>query len=317
MGAHLLERLLAHGYTRIHALHRAESSFQLVQPFHDQITWHTGDLDDIDLLEDLMDTHTAVFHCAGLVSYQPRDRDRLYRVNVEGTANVVNAALQKQVYKLIHVSSIAALGRRKGLSLIDENIQWEHHPYNSNYGVSKHLGELEVWRGVAEGLRAVIVNPSIIVGAGFWDRGTARFFRNIAHGFPFYPTGGSGFVDVQDCAEAMICLLQSKVEGERFILNGENRSYRSYFERIADGLGVKRPAIAARPWMGAIAWRLSWLRNLIAPSSGNITRETVANGSRTWQFDTSKFRSAFPEFQFTPLDETIQRVAQRYRSEEI
>lgn len=309
LGSYVLRYLVKEGFTNIHASHRASSSFALVEEVKDKITWHKGDLTDAFFVMDCVQEVKQIYHCAAVVSYDNRDRDDMMRINVESTANLVNAALDSSIDKIVHVSSIAALGRRKGLKVIDENAKWERSEMNSNYGISKHLSEMEIWRGMAEGLTVAVVNPSIIVGGGFWEKSSARFFRNIAKGFPFYSVGGSGFVDARDVARFMVKTMNSELHGERYILNGENLSYQDFFNKIADALSAKRPHIKVTPFIQGLAWRVEWLRSRLTGTRSLVTKETAENSARTWRFANQKSLSAFEDFSYTPISETIAEAA--------
>ncbi len=312
LGSYLLRMLTARGFSDITAVCRAGSSFALVAEVKDKIKWAEGDLLDPFFVQDITFAKAQIYHCAAVVSYDKRDRAEMMQTNVESTANLVNFALENEVGKFVHVSSIAALGRRKGLPIITEETPWERSPMNSNYGISKHLSELEVWRGAAEGLTVAVVNPSIIVGGGFWAKSSARFFRNIANGFPFYPVGGSGFVDVRDAADFMIRLMNSDLHGERYILNGENMSYREFFDRIAEALQVKKPYIRVNALLQAVAWRVEWLRARLTNSRSSITKETAENSARTWRFDNRKSLAAFEDFSYRSIEETVREAGAIY-----
>ena len=241
LGSYLLRYLVEMGYTQIYALKRANSPMDLVLPIKDKINWLEGDILDMPFLEEAMEGKQQVYHCAAMVSFQSKDKNRLLEVNDQGTANVVNVALLKNIEKLIHTSSIAALGRNEQNDTIDENAVWEHNDFNSNYAKSKYKSEMQVWRGIAEGLTAAMVNPSLIFGSGFWHTGTPKMFQTLSKSFPFYPKGGTGVVDVRDVARFMILLMNSDVEAQRFVLNGDNLSYQQLFGLIATSTDANPP----------------------------------------------------------------------------
>lgn len=251
-----------------------------------------------------------VYHCAGAVSFDPADRQRLYKVNVEGTANIVNIALDEGVEKFVHMSSIAALGRTEKEKNKSENSDWEDSPLNSHYAISKFKGEAEVWRGIEEGLNAVIVNPSVILGPGYWKDGSAALFFTVWKGLSMYPAGGSGFVDVNDVVNAMIRLMNSDIQAERFVLNGENLSWQEVFTSIAQTLGKTPPRKKFSPFLGQVAWRVEWLRSRITGYRPLITRETVISSAHRFYYDNSKLLKAFPDFKYTPIADTIKRTGE-------
>ena len=196
VGAYLLRYLVAKGDQQITALKRPNSPMHLVKAINDQINWVEGDILDVPFLEEAMKGIDQVYHCAALISFAPQDEERMMKINGEGTANIVNIALYNGVKKLVYMSSIAAIGKEKDKKQVTEVTTWKEDKRTSNYGKSKYAAEMEVWRGIAEGLNAAILNPSLIIGSGFWDRGTGEIFRLYANGFPFYSSGVGGLVAV-------------------------------------------------------------------------------------------------------------------------
>ena len=312
LGSYLLRHLVQRGHNNIFAIRRKNSRMDLVKEVENKIQWVECDVLDVVGLEKVMEGVHQVYHCAAMVSFGgKKDRKKMHQVNVEGTANVVNLALESKIEKMVYVSSIAALGRRKKLKSINEKTKWERSEFNSEYAVSKYLAEQEVWRGVAEGLNVNIVNPAIILGAGFWNEGAAAFFSKMWKGNKFYGQGGSGFVDVRDVSRLMIMMMETEVHGERFIANGENWSYRKLFEVIADHLNKKRPTIGLTPMLGAFAWRAEWLRSRLLGSTPVVTKETVANSFRTWRYDNQKSIDTF-HIEYTPIEQTIHETSQLF-----
>lgn len=311
LGAHLLHCLVDNG-ERVRALRRPDSNMDLVASIQNKIEWIDGDVLDVVALEDAMQGVDFVFHCAAMVSFDPADRKRMMKINVEGTANVVNAALEAKIKKLLYVSSIAALGRHADKPHVNEKIQWENSPLNTAYGHSKFLAECEVWRGQEEGLQVVIVNPSIIIGAGRWDQASGRFFRQVYQGMKFYPTGVTGFVDVRDVVSAMLQLMDSDIVGERFILSGENLSYKTFLSKIAGYLGKKAPHQKATPLLAALAWRADWLRGKLSGEKPLLTSETARSSSAKVYYDNNKITEALEDFVFTPMDVSIRGTAKRF-----
>ena len=261
---------------------------------------------DVVGLEEVMQGVDEVYHCAAIVSYDPARKHELFTINVEGTINVVNAALNTGVKKLVHVSSVAALGRIKENVPVNENINWSEETSNSNYGRSKYLSELEVWRGIGEGLNAVIVNPVIILGDGDWNSGSSQIFKSMYNEFPWYTEGISGFVDVRDVAGAMIGLMQSNISSERFIISAENRSYHEIFDLIADGFGKKKPAKKVTPFIAAMVWRLEGLKKIFTGKSPLLTKETAAAAQASVTFDNKKLLQFLPGFKYRSIEETIE-----------
>lgn len=260
---------------------------------------------DVIGLEEAMKGVVEVYHCAGLVSFTPGNANQLYKINVEGTANIVNAALEEGIKKMVHVSSVSALGRLRKGELITENMQWTESTCNSKYGQSKYLGEMEIWRGIAEGLNAVIVNPTIILGAGNWDGGSTGIFKSAFNEFPWYTEGVSGFVDVRDVAAAMIMLMESEVSAERFIVSAANETYLEIFNKIAKCFNKKPPSKRVTPFLASLVWRIQSLKSKLGSREPLLTRETAATALAEVYYDNHKLLRFFSSFSYRPLDETI------------
>ena len=224
VGSELISQLLAQD-SKVKAIYNSTP----LTISHQNLTTINCDIMDTAALEEEMQGITRIYHCAGIVSFNKKNKNNLLKVNIEGTANVVNAALDAGVKKIIHVSSVSALGRIRENETITEEMNWTEETSNSLYGKSKYLGELEVWRGIGEGLEAVIVNPSIILGGNDWSKGSSEIFKSVYNEFPWYTEGITGVVDVRDVARAMILLMNSEINRERFILNAENLSYKKIF----------------------------------------------------------------------------------------
>lgn len=312
IGAHLLQQLLNDGFTNIRGFRRPGSPMELVGGLADKVQWVDGDLLDIFALEIAMEGCDYVFHCAAVVSFDPAEAERLRRVNITGTANVVNTALMLGVKKLLYVSSIAALGRTKQHITIDESAKWERSPFNTRYAISKYQGEMEVWRGYAEGLDIAVVNPSIVLGSGYWESGPAHFFPMVDSGFPFYPAGTTGLVDVRDVAWFMARLMESPIKNERFILNADHYPYQQLLNQIAAALQARPPRYKVGKFLRGLSWRAAWLQAKLTGTRPFLTRETARNSSWVFYYDNQKSRQHF-DFEYTPIAQTIQDTAAAYR----
>lgn len=313
LGSHLIRALVATGKP-VRALYRQQPSPRL-QDISDKIEWVPGDILDIFTLEDALAGVTHVYHCAAMVSFQAADKDRLLKINVEGTANVVNMALDAGVKKLLYVSSVAAIGRARDNAAVNEECEWQDSKNNSRYSISKFQGEMEVWRGIAEGLDAVIVNPSIILGAGFWDDGSGALLKNAWKEFPYYTEGVNGFVDVEDVVKAMIQLMDSDINAERFILSADNWGYQRLFTTMAHALGKKPPHIAAKPWMAEVVWRLEKVKGMVTGKHPLVTKETARTAQMKVNYENTKVLNALPGFQFRSLEDTIKQIAAAFLQE--
>jgi nucleoside-diphosphate-sugar epimerase len=306
LGTHLILALHQKGIA-VKALYRS----QIPAVVKDKATWVNADILDVIALEEAMQDVTHVYHVAGYVSFRPQDKAMLHQINVEGTANVVNACLDAGVQKLVHVSSVAALGRIRKDTVINESMNWTEETSNSEYGKTKYLAELEVWRGMGEGLNAVMVNPTIIIGEhGDWNKGSMKIFQTLYDGFQYYSMGQTGFVDADDVASAMIRLMDSDISGQRFIISAENIRYRDFFFMVADAWGKKRPSVAITPFKAALAWRLYQLKKIFTGKDQLVTRETAATSLAVVSFDNSKLLKAFPDFRYQPVEASVKRICQ-------
>jgi len=273
----------------------------------DQVVWVEGDVLDPFALQQAMQGVDYVYHCAAMISFNPRDLKEMLRVNDEGTANVVNACLENGIKKLCHVSSIASLGQPEKGEIIDENARWKTSRINSGYAVSKYSGEREVWRGIEEGLEAVIVNPSVIIGAGCHSRATNQLFHHINTLLPFYTSGINGYVDVRDVVQAMILLMDSTISGERFVLNSENLSLKEFFIKVADIHGKPHPHIALNSTILNLVARMDEMRSFITGTRPLLTRENVRAALSKSSYSSGKFQSTF-NYSFIPIIDSIREA---------
>lgn len=276
-----------------------------LQHFYPNVQQIQCDILDVITLEEIMQDVTHIYHCAGLVSFHTRDADLLYKINVEGTANVINAALGAGVVKIVHVSSVAALGRIRETEAIQEKMSWTPQTSNSKYGESKYLGEMEVWRGVAEGLNAVIVNPTIILGPGDWNEGSTAIFKSVFNEFPWYTNGSTGFVDVRDVVKVMIELMESDIAAERFIISAHNESYRNLFNAIADAFSKKRAHKEVTPLLAKLVILSEAIKSRFSGKAPLITKETATTALAKVNFDNTKLFTFLPAFQYLPLSQTV------------
>jgi dihydroflavonol-4-reductase len=304
VGSELISQLLVQG-NKVKAIYNSTS---LAVHNNDNLIPVKCDILDTSALEEAMENVTQLYHCAAIVSFNKKNKNKLFRINIEGTANVVNAALAAGVQKMIHVSSVSALGRIREDSIVTEEMNWTEETSNSVYGKSKYLAEMEVWRGIGEGLHAVIVNPSLIFGGGDWNKGSSEIFKSVYNEFPWYSEGITGVVDVRDVAKAMILLMNSEINKQRFILNAENISYKEIFTGIAKCFEKKLPQKKVTPFLAAIVWRLEAIKSMFTGKEPLVTKETARTALAKVYFDNSKILKALPGFKFTPIYETIQHT---------
>ncbi len=318
VGSHVLFDLVQSGQS-VRALKRPTSNLKLVskifsyysdepEKLFNQIDWVEGDILDYHSLEELLAGITEVYHCAAMVSFHANDHDSMLNNNVKGTANLIDAALYNKVKKFCHVSSIAALGKTTDGTEINEETYWIPSKQKSTYSLSKFFSEMEVWRGIEEGLEAVIVNPSIILGPGNWDIGSPKLFQTIWKGLKYYTIGETGFVDVRDVAASMVRLMDDSnfnlTRNQRFILNAGNMSYQEFFNKIADALKRPRPKTFASDMILQVAWRAARLASFFSGKRPLITRETVSGTNRINHYNGNKICKTIG-YNYRPLDVTI------------
>lgn len=311
VGSYILRELIHQGYTNIHALRRTESDRRLVAEFEDKINWHLVDLDHVDEVYQAIAHCDSVIHSAGLVSFAPQDRHQLYQVNVQGTATVVNACLEHQVDRLIHLSSSSALAKVKNGQPITEQTKWIDDRQISQYGRSKHLAEIEVWRGIAEGLDAVILNPTIILGAGIWDTTSCKMFMQVHQGLKYYTPGSTGFVDVRDVARIAVDMLGSDEVNQSFILNESNYHFKDIFTWMARGLNVDPPSRPAPRWMARFIVTAEHLKSKLTGKRPIITADSIRNAYENFSYDNAKIQSR--GYGFISIEETIHDTTALFR----
>jgi len=314
IGNFLIHHLLKKGAV-IKALYRHDIPVQFRQ--NNRIEWIKGDILDATLLREIIQEAEIVYHCAGLVSYAPQDAEILKRINIEGTANIVNACLIHSQVALCHVSSIAAIGTEKEQERLTEKAKWDAAAEHSLYASSKYFGELEVWRGIAEGLRAVIVNPSVVLGpAADWNRSSTQLFKYVAEERPFYTSGSANFVDVRDVVDAMVCLMERPdTYGERYILNAECISYKEFFTQVASCLNKKAPAWKVPGLLAEVVWRLEHLRSVITRKRPLITKDTARIAKRKHVYSNEKISQVL-NLTFRSLPETIAWCCQEVKKQQ-
>lgn len=314
IGAHLALRLTENGrpvralYRHLASQEKTKNLFRIYGKAHlfEKIQWAQGDITDIPSLERAFENVEQVYHCAALISFNPKDEEKLRKTNIEGTANMVNLALDFGVKKFCHVSSVAALGDlAEHETVLTEETPWNPEKQHSDYAISKYGSEMEVWRAHQEGLQAVVINPGVVLGPGFWNEGSGVIFSSIQKGFPFYSLGSTGFVAVTDVVSAMEKLMESEVSGERFTLVGEHLILRDLAFAIADALKARRPSIKVSPSFTRVAIAMDWLASLFGKNR-KLFSETSKAFHRHKIFSAEKILET--GFVFTPVIEYIPEI---------
>lgn len=307
IGSFIAENLLSNGY-EVKALVRNTNN-----SFDSRINIVEGDLLDPLLLNKEIAGCEYVIHCAAIVSFSSKMADEMMLINIEGTRNIVNASLLNNVKKLVHISSIAAIGRDEKSDIITENTAWTDSEMNTNYAKSKYLSELEVWRGVEEGLNSIILNPSVVLGVGNWNKSSSKLFKYVFDEKPFYTNGNLNVVDVRDVASLTIKALESNIVNERYIVSNTTLTYKNFFEELADRFHKKAPSILVSPLMAAIAWRVEWLKSLFTNKEPLVTRETARQSRSQYVYINDKVIADF-NHQFHPLNITLDWACDAYLS---
>jgi len=322
-GSHLLFELTSRG-EKVRATKRSGSSVDFVRKvfalysnnpniLFDQIEWIDVELIDYRSVLDATRAVDTVFHTGAVVSFNPKDADSIRETNIKGTANVVDACIENGVKTLCHISSIASLGEPNQQGIIDENCNWTKSKGQSQYAKSKFHGEMEVWRGAEQGLRVVIVNPSVILGPGRWNSGSGQLFRRISKGMPFFTSGVNGYVDVRDVAKTLVLLNDNKeIVNERFILNSENLSFKELFTLMAQGLGKRVPAIEIKSWIVSIAYPFIKLAGMIVGKGTAVSRSNLRSAFSKTYYSSEKVKKAIG-FKFIPIADSIRFVSKIYQ----
>jgi nucleoside-diphosphate-sugar epimerase len=312
LGGYIIQNLVAKGLP-VRALRRSDvMPFGMPTATWQAVEWVDSDVLDVVGLDDAMKGCWGVVHAAALVSFKSREHRLMEEVNVEGTRNVVNLAIENGIGRFIHISSVAALGRGPEATLVSEEKSWETNRSTTHYALTKHEAELEVWRGFSEELKGVILNPSTILGYGDWHRSSCAIFRNSFNEFPWYTEGVNGFVGVEDTAEAAVQCLLSTITEKRYVVNGENWSFERLLTSIAEGFHKKPPHRKAGPLLGALAWRVERIKHLLGGREPLLTRETAMVAQSKRGFDNRALLRDLPGFGFTPLETVIRNSCEKY-----
>jgi len=308
VGSYITHTLIGEG-KEVYALKRKNSNLQPLASINEKINWVEGDILDVSLLSDAMQGMTYVVHSAASVSMLAKDKEQTFKINIEGTANVVNAALANGVKKFCHVSSIAAIGVPEKATLINEKVSWNDDSKDFIYAKSKHYAEREVWRGIAEGLNAVIINPSTVLGVCPLDRSSGQIINFISKGVHYYPQGSINLVDAEDVAEIVVRLLHSEVHSEKFILNAANVSYKDFFTKVSHQLDKPAPKHGIGRNMLKIIYLLSKVANLFGISKVALSKEIISAIQSTHTYDNAKIVKLL-DYQFKSWEESVAKTCQ-------
>ena len=320
VGSHLLYHLCLQNVA-IRAIYRTKSSLENVKKvfryytddenLFSKIEWYQADITDVPKMIPAFSDVKHVYHCAAFISFNHKDYRKMRKVNIHGTAIIVNLCIAAKIEKLCFVSSIAAVGDSLKGKIVTEENEWNKELDNSGYSITKFGAEMEVWRASQEGVDVVVVNPGVILGSGFWNSGSGKLFSQVNNGFRFYTEGVTGFVSVQDVVKPMILLMNSPVKNERFILISENKSFKEIFFLIADTLGKSRPSIKIKPWQTNLFWRFAWCVSKIARKEPLLSKYSARSAHSVAEYSSEKTQKKI-NYQFEDLEKSVQRISKRY-----
>ncbi|WP_158840084.1 SDR family oxidoreductase [Polaribacter sp. L3A8] len=320
VGAHLLYHLVKND-EKIRAIYRTEEKIEAVKKVFSlysndvtlisKIEWYRADITEVPAMIPAFIGIEKVYHCAALVSFNEKDYRQMRKVNIHGTAIIVNLAIDAKVNKICFVGSIAAVGSSLNGGLITEKNEWNPEEDNSGYSITKFGAEMEIWRASQEGVNVVIVNPGVILGSGFYTAGSGKLFSQVYNGFKYYTEGVTGFVGVKDVVEVMIQLMNSSIKNERFILVAENKSFKEIFFSIAKYFGKKQPTKNIKPWQTAIFWKFSWLLSLVTGKEPLLSKYSARSAHSVSRYSSEKIEKSLP-FQFEKMEDVIKRVCNNF-----
>jgi len=319
VGSHLLYHLVLDN-DRVRAIHMKSSDLNAVkrvfsyyspqsEALFNKIRWVEADLNDIPALEQAFNDITQVYHCAAMISFASSEYQKMRRVNIEGTTNIVNFCISNHIEKLCFVSSIAAIENHSEGIMIDESDSWNNSIDKSGYAITKYGAEMEVWRASQEGVDVVIVNPGVILGPGFWHKGSGNMFSRVNKGLKFYTEGITGFVGVEDVVRAMIRLMGSEISNQRYILVSENLSFEKIFSLISDSLHKEKAQIRVNKFMIQLFWRIEYLRSKITLSEPLLTKYSARSAVSNHPYTSKKIISGLPGFEFENMKSCVQKIA--------
>jgi dihydroflavonol-4-reductase len=279
-----------------------------------KIEWIDADITDYFSLYEVFEDVDKVYHCAGLVSFYRKIKKKLFETNVTGTTNIVNICLERDVKKMCFVSSIASFGEYDGINAIDEKIRWKPGKKSSLYSLSKLKAEMEVWRGISEGLNGIIVNPSVVLGPGFWNKGVGKTFKLVSGGMRFYTLGSTGYVDVRDVSRIMVKLMESGISGEQFLLCSENFTFKEILSLISASLHCKSPDIHANRFITGTGWRINALVSFLTGKEPLITKDNMRISHKHYHYSGQKIKDVL-NYEYIPIKDSVQYVTERYLAE--
>ncbi len=320
VGAHLLYHLIKND-EKIMAIYRTEEKIKAVEKVFSyytddtslitKIDWFKADITEVPAMIPAFKNIEKVYHCAAFISFNPKDYREMRKVNIHGTAIIVNLAIDAKVKKMCFVGSIASVGDALNGQLITEENEWNKEEDHSGYSITKFGAEMEVWRASQEGVEVVIVNPGVILGSGFWFAGSGKLFSQVYNGFKYYTEGITGFIGVKDVVKTMMFLMDSNIKNERFILVSENKTYKEVFFLIADAFGKKRPSIKIKRWQTSLLWRFASLLSFFTKKEPLLSKYSAKSAHEVSKYSSEKIEKVI-NFHFDKVGEVINNVVKNY-----
>ena len=306
LGAYFAQALLAEGH-QVRILHRRNGPPTHLGDWAARVEWIEADLLDVTAVNQALLGCQAVVHTAGMVSFNPRHNAQMWEANVTATELLVDLAMDHPITRFVHLSSVAALGKGKPGEVLDEKSPWEESLAGSAYGRSKHYGERAVWRGIAEGLPAVILNPSVVLAPGPEVRSSLQLFHYVHRGVPFYTPGELNYVDIRDLTTLLLAALTEPWEGHRFIVSADRVSYQDFFCAVAAAMEKKAPKYQLPLWLLQSLAPLEKGRTRLLGGNPLVTPDMVASLKQPTHYNTQKSVTK-GGLRYRPLEESISWV---------
>lgn len=315
IGTKLLRHLLGDRSIKIKAIYRESYPTNLID---ENIEWIKSDILDLESLNWAFKNVEYVYHCAAFISFQPKEVEKMININQIGTRNIVNKSIEYGVKKIIHLSSVSALGNIDSNLPINESMHWNESEKLNSYGKSKYLSELEIIKGSNKGLNYIIINPSIVLGFGdFSRRGSHEIFKTAMDSFPFYTNGSCGFVYIEDLVKSMTILMLSNITNDKFIINGYNISFKHLYYLICQEFKTEPPKYKIGIFLSNVIWRLEYLiSKVIMNYEVHLSKETAYTSQQKIKYDNQKFINVFKDFKYTNINKAIKLICNEYLSSE-
>ena len=325
VGAHLLYHLIKNE-EKVRAIYRSEEKIEKVKEvfscygdaasFMNNIEWFKADITDVPAMIPAFLGIKKVYHCAAFISFNPKDYREMRKVNIHGTAIIVNLSIAAKIDKICFVGSIASVGNSLNGGIITEENEWDSQEDNSGYSITKLGAEMEIWRASQEGVSVVIVNPGIILGSSFWNTGSGKLFSLVYNGLKYYTEGVTGFVGVKDVVKSMVLLMNSEIENERFILVSENKSFKEIFFSIAVAFDKKPPSKKIKSWQTGLFWRVSSLLSSLTGNTPFLTKYSARSAHSISKYSSQKIEKSL-NIQFEKIEDVVQEVCEDYMNNEL